>query len=264
MGDLRANIIRIPDLRPEDAGQMYALFERYYDAVDFEMFRADLAEKDFVVLLTDHFHQVRGFSTLAVIKTQFEGQPVRALFSGDTIVDHLFWGEQTLPQAWCKLAGQIKSEAPHTPLYWFLIVKGQKTFRFMTLFSKLHYPSWRHPTPLPIKALMNHLGKMKFPENYDPESGLVRFPQSKGHLKTDFAFVREGVRLKPDVKFFLDKNPHYYRGDELLCLTELSLENMRSIARRSFEQGLSEGLIPLQIQKPVSSHLGEVSYELVH
>jgi hypothetical protein len=81
---------------------------------------------------------------------------------------------------------------------------------------------------------MNHLGQFKFGEHYDAESGVIRWPDSRGHLKHEFSLVRAGYADKPDVRFFLDRNPGYLKGEELLCLAELNPENMRSIARRGF------------------------------
>ncbi len=250
MGDLRAQTIPLDELHPNDAQQMYALFESYYDATSQENFKQDLEAKDYVVLLRDEKDCIRGFSTVAVIESNFNGRRIRAIFSGDTIIQHEFWGEQTLPQAWCRLAGQIKAQDPTTPLYWYLIVKGQKTFRYMTLFSHNYYPSWKHETPAYEKELMDTLGEMKFGKYYDSKTGLIRFPKSHGHLKKDFAEIRQGFSLKPDIKFFLDKNPRYYEGEELLCLTELCEDNMRSIAQRSFLAGLNESLDKSYILQP--------------
>ena len=44
---------------------------------------------------------------------------------------------------------------------------------------------------------------------------------------------------RPETAFFLASNPGYVHGDELVCLTELSTENLRPIARRVFQKGLA-------------------------
>jgi hypothetical protein len=41
------------------------------------------------------------------------------------------------------------------------------------------------------------------------------------------------------VRFFLERNPRYYLGEELVCLTELTSENLRSFASRAFLEGSS-------------------------
>lgn len=217
---------------------LYRLYACYYAGTDARLFAADLAEKDHVVLLRDAGGEVQGFSTLKQLTFEFGGAQGRALFSGDTVVAHPHWGSQTLPLAWCRLAGKIKAEAPQLPLYWFLIVKGQRTYRYLPLFARRFYPTWREPTPPAIQALMDFLARAKFGEAYDPGSGLIRFARSRGHLRVPWADIEPALADKPDVRFFLERNPGHARGDELVCLTELVADNLRSHALRAFTAGL--------------------------
>jgi hypothetical protein len=219
---------------------MYDLYSKYYAGTSWEIFRADLGKKDYVILLWDEQNKLQGFSTLAVLKFEFEGQVSQAIFSGDTIINHQYWGEQTLTLAWCRLAGKIKAEAAQLPLYWFLIVKGYRTYRYLPIFAKTFYPNWRYPTPPRYQVLMDYLARAKFGENYDPEAGLVRFAISQGHLRDSWAEIKEGFANKPDIRYFLERNPEYYKGDELVCLMELSEDNMRSHARRGFLEGMPQ------------------------
>ena len=50
----------------------------------------------------------------------------------------------------------------------------------------------------------------------------------------------ERERKRPDVAYFLQCNPGYASGDELVCLCELSTDNMRPLTRRLFVQGMGE------------------------
>ena len=125
--------------------ELYALYARYYGGTSPELFARDLAEKDHILLLEDEHGRTRGFTTLKILPFSHEGQTGRALFSGDTIIDHRYWGEQTLPLAWCELAGRLKAQQPDTPLYWLLIVKGDRTYRYLNAFSKNYYPNRRRP-----------------------------------------------------------------------------------------------------------------------
>lgn len=205
------------------------------------MFCRDLNEKNYVILLRDADRRLQGFTTLSVIEFEFEGRPLRAIFSGDTIIHQAYWGEQTLSRAWCKLAGQIKSQKPDIPLYWLLIVKGHRTYRFLCLFSKEYFPNRHSATPTAIQSLMNFLGHRKFASAYDPKRGIVSFQMSQGHLKPQYLEHRDLYKEKPDVRFFLEKNPRHGQGEELLCITELTPENMRSVARSAFVEGFQEG-----------------------
>ncbi len=131
MEPLKASAGPIRALTEELIEQMYRLMETHYEGVRRERFRADLLEKDRVILLQDPQGNVRGFSTLRcypfTLATARES--VRIIFSGDTIIDRRHWGHQALAFAWIWWAGREKAQFPEVPLYWFLISKGPRTYR---------------------------------------------------------------------------------------------------------------------------------------
>jgi hypothetical protein len=225
-----------------DAGlvsSMYRLYDRYYGAASETAFRRDLRAKDKVILLRDRAGELQGFSTLAVTEFDFNRRAHRAIFSGDTIIDRRHWGEHALAFAWIELAGSIKREAPDVPLYWFLIVKGVRTFRYLPVFARRFYPHWEVPTPAREQRLLDMLAIARFSDAYDPRRGVISFPRSRGHLRSEFAEVPVQQFDRPEVRFFLERNPGYRRGDELACLTELHADNLRPMARRLFSKGMA-------------------------
>jgi hypothetical protein len=237
-GRLAAKVEIASELSESVKASMFALYERYYEATNAQLFMSDLKTKDYVILLTDHEGHAKGFSTLAVFSFDFHGARRRAIFSGDTIVDHRHWGEYALSFTWIRLAGRLKAQEPTVPLYWFLIVKGHRTYRYLPAFSTSYYPTWKRPTPPEAQGLMDHLASARFGRAYDPRTGIVAFPASRGQLKPEWAVVPPDDLRKPDVRFFLERNPSYASGHELACLTELSPETLRPLPRRLFLQGL--------------------------
>jgi hypothetical protein len=233
----QAYVERLSALANSTIRQMYNLYGRYYEATSMSLFESDLSDKDFVVMLHDASGAVIGFSTLAILNTEIDGRRVRAIYSGDTIIDRAHWGTQALAFTWLRFAGAVKAEVPDWPLYWFLIVKGHRTYRYLSAFSIDFYPHWQTPTPAWAQSIMAGLARGRFNDAYDAERGVVSFPQSRGHLKPAWAAVEPEEALRPDVAFFLRSNPGYINGDELMCLTELSSGNLRPLARRVFEQG---------------------------
>jgi hypothetical protein len=235
---LHAEIVPVTALDDRVTGEMFDLYDAYYDATSPLLFRSDLADKDFVIALREPSGALAGFSTLAALDTEIGGERVRAIYSGDTIIDHAHWGTQTLAFTWIRFAGALKAQAPEQPLYWFLIVKGHRTYRYLSAFSIDFYPHWRMATPVRMQTIMNDLARSRFDRAYDAMRGVVSFPRSRGHLKPQWAAVEPDEMSRPDVDFFLGRNPGYTHGDELVCLTELSSGNLRPLARRVFEQGL--------------------------
>jgi len=219
---------------------MFQLYAHYYGAAEFERFVADLLEKDEALLLFDGEGEVRGFTTLKLLTLTDQQPPLRALFSGDTIIHHHYWGEQQLAFSWIRRAGELKAQAPHLPLYWFLIVKGHRTYRYLQAFSRHYYPHPHQPTPPPLQALMDRLATDRFGRHYDPASGLIRFPTSQGHLQPEWAEADPVALARPEVRYFYQRNPGHQQGHELVCLTELHPDNLRPLARRLFLQGLAQ------------------------
>jgi hypothetical protein len=216
--------------------EMLQLMKRYYDRISAERFHSDLAAKAFAVLLHDRSSQLVGFSTVGIWQDQFDGRAIQIMYSGDTIIDHRYWGSPTFASSWLKLAARIKDAAPQMPLYWFLIVKGHRTYRYLSVFARRYYPAWNSETPPEISGLMTHLGMAKFGHAYDAEKGIVHFSESQGHLLPRWATIPGKDAVRPEVRFFAAKNPGYISGDELVCLAEITADNMRPFARRIFER----------------------------
>lgn len=237
---LVARIVDARTLASDTREAMYRLYRRYYEATSTARFYADLADKDEVLLLSDEAGVLRGFSTLKRIDSQCGGGRFRAVFSGDTIVHHRFWGEQSLAFTWIRRAGAIKAERPDAPLYWLLIVKGHRTYRYLQAFSRRYFPHWQQITPPQVQALMDTLGEQVFGAAYRRDLGIIQFPQSRGQLRPKWAEPAVEVLRRPEVQFFVQKNPGFRQGHELLCLTELSPQNLRPMARRVFEAGMHE------------------------
>lgn len=240
LATLYTEIARTRDLPELLRAAMYDLYQDHYEATSRDIFLSDFAEKEFVLIVRDRNGVVRGFTTAIILKSATAGKMIRAIFSGDTIMHREYWGHQDLAFNWIRFAGRIKSERPDVPLYWFLIVKGHRTYRYLTAFSINFFPHWQRRTPDEAHAVITHLARQRFGVHFDENRGIIHFPASRGHLRADLAAVSEIEARRPDVRFFLERNPGYAAGDELVCLTELEPNNLKPIARRLFLQGFAQ------------------------
>lgn len=241
---LRGSVVPAGGLSAGDVRGLFGLYAAHYDAADPERFRADLAEKDYVILLRDaESGLTRGFSTQKVLRRESGGRPVRALFSGDTIIDPSYWGEQELVKAWSRFAGRLLA-SDESPLWWLLISKGHRTYLYLPLFFGDYIPRHDAPPSQAGKRLLDMFASEKFGDAFDPAAGLLRFPESLGQLKPRLAEVPTGRQDDPRVRFFLKRNPGYARGEELVCLARISPENMRGAAGRALREGIAEGPLP--------------------
>jgi hypothetical protein len=80
-GRLRAEVIPAAELSPQLVEHLYRLYESCYEGTDPVRFRADLAEKHWLIMLRDVGSQrVAGFSTQMLMDIEVSQRPVRALF----------------------------------------------------------------------------------------------------------------------------------------------------------------------------------------
>jgi len=219
--------------------------ETHYDAVEYNRFAADLEDKERVILLQNPESVIQGFTTLMRYRLNHPVTltPVRILYSGDTIINRRYWGSQALAFEWIYQSGREKARHPKESLLWFLISKGPRTYRYLSAFSRSYWPHHAVQTPQQTRVLMHTLAIQRFGDNYDPARGVVHFPSSRGQLRPELAEVDAADRQRPDVEFFLQSNPGYVQGDELVCLTELTSSNLKPLPRRIFEKGLQKSPI---------------------
>ena len=217
--------IEIPSLTEENKANMFALISTYYANTKQSIFDKDLEGKDWaLVLLEEETGKIVGFSTQELIVQDFKGKSINVLFSGDTILAREHWGTGSLSLAFNELMIDLLKSYPDRPLYWLLISKGLRTYKYLPNCFIEYYPNWQIETPENITQLMHQLGNYKFNDSYNPDTGIVSAQENGQYLKDEFQPSPE--EEKPYESFFFQKNPGYEKGDELLCLTRLSLDNI--------------------------------------
>jgi hypothetical protein len=213
-----------------------SLYLANYDASNEALFFHDLHEKD-EVLLVYAASELVGFTAVSVFERAWQGRRIRVVYSGDTVVDREHWGHQALAIAWIGKMGALKRDCPEIPMYWFLLVKGHRTFRYLPVFGKSFYPHWSVDRS-DLKPLADSLAMERFPGDYNPATGVVEFRQSRGHLKPDLALPSLQDLDKEGVRFFLERNPGFQRGHELVCVCEIETHNMKPLTLRLFRRSL--------------------------
>ena len=198
---------------------MWDLFARHYACVTREGFERDLAGKRLVIVARDSGDgSVQGFSTLAWDRHEHRGRRFVALFSGDTIVAPEYWGQRALQNEFGRAFTRLKLRHPSTPLYWFLISKGYKTYLLLSRNFPEHWPRHDAATPEWERGALDLLARSRFGDAWRPEEGVLRFGPDAPRLREGVAPVDEGVLAAADVRFFHARNPGHARGDELACL----------------------------------------------
>jgi hypothetical protein len=232
---LQVSILRQSRLSTADRESMLELHARYFSNVRRQRFLADLAEKDWVIRLS-HADRIIGFSTQRILTLPHDGRDRHVLFSGDTIVDRAFWREHALAGAFGHLALRLMLEHGQEDLYWFLISKGYRTYRFLPVFFNRFWPSPLPGTGADRPGLLPVAARARYGAAYDEARGVIVAAEDSDRLRPELCDVPPSRRRDPYVEFFLVRNPGFVRGDELTCCAELRRDNLNEHAWRVIER----------------------------
>jgi len=222
---------RVPE---QDLLAMLQLHRQSFARVDEAKFRADLDEKDWVIALRDASGLIVGFSTQRLVSLELEGTTHRFLFSGDTVVERTHRRQTGLAGAFGHLMLRLIELHGEDKLYWFLISKGFRTYRFLPVFFRRF-----HPDPLDdtgqagrLRPLLDGVATWMFGPAYAPDRGVVTLDTPTDRLCGADAEVPPSRRRDAYIRFFLDANPEWCGGVELACLAPIRHDNLNDSALR--------------------------------
>lgn len=232
---LTSVIAKTTTLTAADREQMFSLHCSGFSNVRRDVFYGDLEQKDWVILLRDA-DKIVGFSTLQILRLEVGDRPRVFLFSGDTLVERAHWQDSKLAGCFGHFMLRLIAQHPDAPLYWFLISKGYRTYRFLPVYFHRFYPAHDRETPPEYAALLRTVAAHKFNGAYDPESGLIRAGERGDRLNPTMCAIPAGRADDPHVRFFLAMNPRFSEGDELACIADISKDNLNQYAWRVIER----------------------------
>jgi len=225
---LDGEIVRTEELSANDRSRMRSLMACYFTSFDTVAFERDLAEKPWTILLRDTAGDIMGFSTLDIMTAHVAGREVKAVYSGDTIIDLRHRATTALPRAFLRfLARHTGVGRDEAEWFWFYVCKGFRTYRFLPVFYHNFYPQPDLATPAFEQQVMDHLAGWRFGDAYDPLTGVVRVPGDYV-LRVGVGDVTDERSRDPFIRFFAHRNPGWVKGEELVCLVSLDSSNLRS------------------------------------
>lgn len=228
--EIMSKVKLISEIEELEKNEMFQLMKEFYDNVDEQIFISDLLDKDYCIMLYNEENIVKGFSTQKEIFVEVDGKQVKGIFSGDTIIHKDYWGRMDLYKEFARKFVKSGSEE----YYWFLISKGYKTYKMLPLFFEEFYPNYKVKTPLYEKKIMDAFGLSMYPIDYNKETGVNEYKSVKDKLKEGVADISEKQLKDKDIRFFIEENPGYIYGNDLVCLAKLNQENLRKTAERLF------------------------------
>lgn len=244
---LTGKLTPVEEIDAHTREKMLGIMKTYYANVSDEQFQSDLSEKDAVILICEqnengaHVPQqddfiLRGFSTQKLFDHEVDGAKIKILFSGDTIIEQQYWNSMALPIAWGRMMLDYHGAYPDTTIYWLLTTKGYKTYRFLPVFFEEFYPRYDFDTPEFETKLLHSLGERFFPERHIPQTLVLRGGESAQKLASHIGHVTDNRLKDPHIAFFLENNPDYAKGDELMAIARCSPDNIKKFIAKRLEK----------------------------
>jgi len=215
---LKGTVLQVKNLDDAQIKSMYSIMTKYFDNIIESNFYNDLFKKEDAILLFDENDVIHGFTSLAIFP---QDECTQLIFSGDTIIEKEYWGNNDLQLIWIKNA-LAHAEKFDGKTYWLLLSKGYKTYRFLPTFFNNYYPRADRETPKEIQKIIDRFARQQFGDHY--QDGV--WVANKDFLKKDFAEISEARLKDKHIAFFLEKNPDYKKGNELVCIAELCVDNL--------------------------------------
>ncbi|MEK6828145.1 MAG: hypothetical protein AABX78_02240 [Nanoarchaeota archaeon] len=229
---LLGKLMNVSELSSEQKIKMLHLLKIYFDNVKEALFFKDLSEKEWVIIFEDIANgEIQGFSTQTLIDAEIDTISIKALFSGDTIIDKNYWGSRELPRVWGKLVSSLMKKFEGIKLYWFYISKGYMTYLLMPRYFHNFYPKYDSEIPEFEKKVLDTLASKKFGSGYDSKRGIVTI-EFNYYLRMEVGQITEDLLKDPNIRFFKSRNPNYIKGEELACLVKLTEDNMQLIFKQ--------------------------------
>lgn len=230
---------KLPDT---DIKRMFHLMEESYNYMDYSTFKEDLSNKVYVGLLVDEEECIQGFTTFGINPKGTGTSEYSIIFSGDTIISPKHWGSQEMMRGWGTSVGKIIAANPGKDWYWFLLSKGHRTYMYLPLFFNEYYPSIQDNNYDSMLKILNETAIKLYPESFNQQSGVIVFDKKMGELKPALAQSTFDKQNKPHVKFFLDKNPGFSEGNELVCVARLHPDNIKGYGKKYIMEGMEQKL----------------------
>ena len=214
----------------DDVADMYRLFTTHFERVSEDRFRVDLERKDWVIRVRDG-KTLLGFTSLQFLRVRAAAADLEVLYSGDTIMKPEARSTTLLARTWIDSVRRISELHAAAEMHWLLLVSGFRTYRLLPVFWREFFPNCMQATPAGVRDTVATLAGALFGGGYDAHAGVVRF-DSPQPLRPELSRIPESRLADPHVRFFASANPGHAEGDELVCWTRLTQDNLTAAGTR--------------------------------
>jgi len=226
---------KVGDCSKEECEECFALLTKLFAGITKKDFLRDLSQKERIILLHDkEISKIVGFSTLTTWKMKVGSEEVSLIFSGDTAVDPRARSATGLGLGLLGYFEDVMKRSQNR-VYYGLISKGWRTYRILDRFFQNYYPHYSRSSQ--YKEVARIFGRTFFDDRFDERTGVL----SSSSGDSPRVICDQDVQLPSTndraSQFFLEMNPNYRKGDELVCIAEVCSDNFTRLTNRILLRG---------------------------
>lgn len=161
---------------------------------------------------------LRGMMLLGVDRKELDGVKYTQVKVGLSFFQNYYRGGPWLYFASAYLILKEMILHPFTPLYMIGKAFSYKSYLVMCHYVQESFPRYDRETPAFAKKLLNNFGlSTKSPnEIYDPETFVLK--RERSGMKPGVAVLTENDLKDPHIKFFVERNPGWAKGHQMLAM----------------------------------------------
>ena len=218
--------------RPEVKQACFELLSRHFQGVTWKQFNTDFHEKQYVALLRKS-DRIVGFSTMTILPIFLSsGHVMNIAFSGDTIVEFEDRNTTELGKSLASFFREAISVHGDGNVWYVLISKGWRTYKALEFMFYCFAPHSHQKLSILEREVIVGFGKEKYPSRFNEKNLIIKALDGDQKLQPN----------SPDLKvppselgtFFIERNPGFADGDELVCVSRLSYDNFTERFKRCF------------------------------
>ena len=231
MRDLKSRVVLVESLTVDQITSMICLMKESYEGITKYDFTNDLKNKQFCLLIEDK-DCVCGFTTIETFQMHWKKSIIDVVFSGDTVIKKEYRNTNIL---WLSFGKWMLTYSKNKDLYWFLISKSYRTYRYLTQNFNHFFPSISAQDSN-LKGIATALAKTKYPNQYSEKENVIKSDARKQYLKIT---EQPKIKFSKQESFYYNLNPGYVNGDELVCVVPYSQENLKERVLNKFTRSVA-------------------------
>lgn len=227
------------DIRPREAldetarAAMWALYAPHH-AVDRAEFDEKLAGLDEIALFTSRADgRLVGFCGLRFrLFPAADGRRFATFYMGLTFIERRWRAHALIPRMVVRRMLGPWALRRYDGVYFWSDCLTYRPYLVMSRNLREYYPSRHRETPPEIRALITAIGRAHYGDDFDAARGVVH--KAKVALDPSERVISGSDLVDPDIRFYLERNSGYSRGDGMLALCPGTLGNVvHFVSRRA-------------------------------